>query len=337
MNQYKIAFDFSGSDHGVVPVVEAANEFLEKNPNFKLILVGKKADLDSSYNGAIHKNIEIVDKPIYPSNIKNIKQSLSEDTAMNHAFNLVKTNQANAIMSAGDSGLYLGSATLILKRLQGISRPAFMPLMPTTKGKKFLLLDVGANITTKANYLVEWSIIANEYAKVLLDLTNPRISLLNIGTEDYKGTEEVKEAHQLLKNEKINYIGFQEPRNILNWTTDVAVIDGYGGNLVLKSLEGAILSFKDLIKGKIMLKTIRKIGYLFLKGAFKDVAETLDYRNVGAAWVIGVDGVVIKCHGSSDKKSYIGAFNQVKLALEKNVLSYVKESLDQKNKAVIND
>nr|WP_318030970.1 hypothetical protein [Mycoplasmopsis bovis] len=120
----------------------------------------------------------------------------------------------------------------------------------------------------------------------MLNIVNPRVSLINIGTEDYKGLEIVKEASQLLKDNKfINYIGYTEPRYLLDGATDVAVIDGYGGNLVLKSLEGAILSFKNLLKDKIMAKPIRKFGYLFLKGAFKDVAETLDYRNVGAALI----------------------------------------------------
>nr|WP_318031432.1 hypothetical protein [Mycoplasmopsis bovis] len=122
--------------------------------------------------------------------------------------------------------------------------------------------------------------------RTLLNIVNPRVSLINIGTEDYKGLEIVKEASQLLKDNKfINYIGYTEPRYLLDGATDVAVIDGYGGNLVLKSLEGAILSFKNLLKDKIMAKPIRKFGYLFLKGAFKDVAETLDYRNVGAALI----------------------------------------------------
>ncbi|ADE19725.1 phosphate acyltransferase PlsX [Mycoplasma crocodyli] len=330
MSKHIIAFDFNGNDNGPLPVIKAANLFLEKNPSFKIILVGDVAKLNEVYKEKIHDNIDLVNKPLVSSDVKNIRQSLNEDTSMNFALDLVKNQKAHAIMSAGDSGLYLGGATLVLKRLPGVSRPAFMPLMPTTKGKKFLLLDVGANILTKSEYLVEWSLIANEYAKVLLDVSVPKVALLNIGTEDYKGTDEVKTAHEILKTKNINYIGFQEPRNILNYTTDVAVIDGYGGNLVLKSLEGAILSFKDLIKNKIKIKLIRKIGYLFLRGAFHDVAETLDYRNVGAAWVIGVNGVVIKCHGSSDEKSYLGALNQVKLALEKDVLNKVIKSINSK-------
>ncbi len=138
----------------------------------------------------------------------------------------------------------------------------------------------------------------------------------------------LRKASQLLKDNKfINYIGYTEPRYLLDGATDVAVIDGYGGNLVLKSLEGAILSFKNLLKDKIMAKPIRKFGYLFLKGAFKDVAETLDYRNVGAAWLIGLNGLSIKCHGNSDTKAYLGALNQIKLVIKNNVLEAYQKGI----------
>lgn len=332
---YRIAFDVNGNDNGVSAAVSASVHFLKDNDDYEIILVGDESSINVELKKieGIPDSLRIVNNPNLPSDVKNIHKSLRENTSMNTAIDLVVDGKADAVISSGDSGTYLACATFKLKRLQGVSRSAFMPLMPTVVGRKFLLLDVGANIECKSEYLVEWAKIANVYARTLLNIVNPRVSLINIGTEDYKGLEIVKEASQLLKDNKfINYIGYTEPRYLLDGATDVAVIDGYGGNLVLKSLEGAILSFKNLLKDKIMAKPIRKFGYLFLKGAFKDVAETLDYRNVGAAWLIGLNGLSIKCHGNSDTKAYLGALNQIKLVIKNNVLEAIKKELnDQPN------
>ncbi|ADR25245.1 phosphate acyltransferase PlsX [Mycoplasmopsis bovis] len=332
---YRIAFDVNGNDNGVSAAVSASVQFLKDNDDYEIILVGDESSINVELKKieGIPDSLRIVNNPNLPSDVKNIHKSLRENTSMNTAIDLVVDGKADAVISSGDSGTYLACATFKLKRLQGVSRSAFMPLMPTVVGRKFLLLDVGANIECKSEYLVEWAKIANVYARTLLNIVNPRVSLINIGTEDYKGLEIVKEASQLLKDNKfINYIGYTEPRYLLDGATDVAVIDGYGGNLVLKSLEGAILSFKNLLKDKIMAKPIRKFGYLFLKGAFKDVAETLDYRNVGAAWLIGLNGLSIKCHGNSDTKAYLGALNQIKLVIKNNVLEAIKKELnDQPN------
>lgn len=332
---YRIAFDVNGNDNGVSAAVSASVQFLKDNDDYEIILVGDESSINVELKKieGIPDSLRIVNNPNLPSDVKNIHKSLRENTSMNTAIDLVVYGKADAVISSGDSGTYLACATFKLKRLQGVSRSAFMPLMPTVVGRKFLLLDVGANIECKSEYLVEWAKIANVYARTLLNIVNPRVSLINIGTEDYKGLEIVKEASQLLKDNKfINYIGYTEPRYLLDGVADVAVIDGYGGNLVLKSLEGAILSFKNLLKDKIMAKPIRKFGYLFLKGAFKDVAETLDYRNVGAAWLIGLNGLSIKCHGNSDTKAYLGALNQIKLVIKNNVLEAIKKELnDQPN------
>lgn len=331
---FKIAFDINGNDNGISAACDAAKTFLMENENFEIILVGPEEEIKKYYSlkkKPFPERLSIVNNPSLPSDTKNILQSVHENTSMNQAIDLVLNKKADAILSSGDSGTYLASTTFKMKRLPGIDRAAFMPQMPTIIGRKFLLLDVGANIETKVEYLVQWANIANTFAKVMLNNSSPRISLINIGTEDYKGTPMVQEANIILKHDpKINYVGFQEPRDILNGVCDVAVIDGYGGNLVLKSLEGAILSFRNLLKSRIVAKPIRKFGYLFLKGAFKEVMQTLDYRNVGAAWVVGIDGVAIKSHGSSDSKAYIGALNQIKMALQKDVLGEVKKALAAK-------
>lgn len=333
---YRIAFDINGNDNGPKAAIQASVDFLQKNDNYEIIMVGDKKQIDEIFAKSKKlqkpKTLHIIDNPNMPSNVENLHKSLREDTSINTALDLVKENKADVIMSSGDSGTYFACATYKLRRLNGVTRSAFMPIMPTIVGRKFLMLDVGANIETKTEYLVEWAKIANVYAKVLLKLSTPRISLINIGTESYKGLEIVKEANDLLKqNSNLNYTGYVEPRKILEGITDVAVIDGYGGNLVLKSLEGTALSLKNLLKSKIILKPMRKFGYFLARNAFKEAGETLDYRNVGAAWLIGLNGLAIKCHGNSDEKAYKGALNQIKLVLEGNVLEEVKKELEAKN------
>lgn len=337
---YKIAFDINGNDNGIKASVQASVTFLKENPDFEITLIGPEQEILALFD---HKkniqpnNLKIIDNPNMPTDKKNFHKSLRENTSMNIALDMVANKEADAVLSSGDSGTYLACATFKLKRLEGVSRSAFMPLMPTIVGRKFLLLDVGANIETKSEYLVEWARIANIYAKALLNISNPRISLINIGTESYKGLPIVQEANDALKQDNsLNYIGYIESRKLLEGTTDVAVIDGYGGNLVLKSYEGAILSFKNLLKNKIMLKPIRKLGYLLAKGAFVDVAETLDYRNVGAAWLVGLNGAAIKCHGNSDTKAYIGALKQIKMVLQNNVLEEVKKGLEATTEGEVN-
>ncbi|VEU78067.1 phosphate acyltransferase PlsX [Mycoplasmopsis columbinasalis] len=327
---YKIAFDLMGNDYGDQPALQAVREFIQKNTNFTVLLVGNKTSILEFFANQLPANLEIIDNSTVASDTKNLRQALKENTSMNTALQLLANNEVDAVLSPGDSGLLLSAATFIVKRLPGISRAAFMPIMPSIKkGKKTIFLDVGANLEVKDTYFVEWAHLAKIFAKTMLKVNEPKIALINVGTEEYKGLEVTRSAHGLLKNEKnLNYQGFVEPRDMLTTENDVVLADGYAGNLVLKSFEGAILSFGKLLKTAIKAKFWRKIGYLFLKGAFRDTAETLDYRNVGAAWVLGLNGLVIKTHGSSDVKSYLGALNQVKLALETNTFTKIKEELD---------
>ncbi|MGL5308472.1 MAG: phosphate acyltransferase PlsX, partial [Metamycoplasmataceae bacterium] len=255
-----------------------------------------------------------------------------EDNSMNTALNLLKDNAVDACISPGDSARLMSSSIFILKRLEGISRPAFMPIFPTViKKKKFLMLDVGANLDINPEHLVQWAKLGQAFSKAVLKIENPKVSILNVGTEENKGFEAHGIANKQLlelRDEGImNYVGFVEGRDLLAGDVDVVVTDGYAGNICLKTMEGVIINFQKLIKQNLTSNLFRKICALFLKSAFNDVKEHLDYRNVGAAWVIGVEGIVIKCHGSSDHKSYNGALEQVKLALDANALEEYKKAL----------
>lgn len=324
-----IAFDVMGNDNGVEAAVLASIKFLKTNLDYKIILVGDKEQITKYVSE--NERIEIIDEPSEIKKGDSLKASLKKITSMSVAIDLVKDNKAEVVLSSGDSASYLALCNFKLKRLEGISRPAFMPIFPTIKeNKKFVLLDVGANMEVDAEYLVQWAKIGSVFTKIMWNIDNPTVGILNIGTEDYKGFKYHQDANKILKEVKssgINYKGFVEPRDILKGNFDVVVADGYGGNLVLKTLEGTVLNFSSLLRKKITSGFFRKIGALILKNAFKEVREHLDYRNVGAAWVIGVNGIAIKSHGSSDQKAFSGAFNQIKIAVENNVIESFKEIL----------
>ncbi|WP_426461018.1 phosphate acyltransferase PlsX [Mycoplasma hafezii] len=325
MTKYTIVFDLNGNDNGQKAGLEAAIDFAQRNPLFLIKLIGDFPSLD---NLTKLDNIEYINNPKVPTNPKDLRGSLMERTSMNQAIDMIKNNEADAVLSSGDSGSYITALTFKLGRLEGVSRPAFMPVCNAINGQKFLFMDVGANLIAKTEYLVEWAKLGSIFASVMFNKANPRVTLLNIGTEDYKGNENTVEANKILKEDQsINYVGFSEPRDLFRGYNDVAVIDGYGGNLVLKSYEGAIFTFKDLLKEHFTKTFFRKICALGLKKAFKEAGDVLDYRQVGSAWVIGVNGIAIKAHGSSDQLSYTSALNTIKEALEKDLLNQLKGKL----------
>ncbi|VEU71153.1 phosphate acyltransferase PlsX [Mycoplasmopsis glycophila] len=327
MENYKIVFDLNGNDNGQSAGIAAALEFAKQNPNFELHLIG---EFKQNYKDELLENVFYLNNPNVPSNPKELRSTLRENTSMNQAIQMIKEDGFDAILSSGDSGSYITGLTMKLGRLENVSRPAFMPVCNAINGCKFLFMDVGANLVVKSEYLVEWAKLGSVFHQTMFNTANPKVSILNIGTEDYKGQDFAIEANAILKEESnINYIGFQETRDLFRGNIDVALIDGYGGNLVLKSYEGAIFTFKDLLKMRIMKSFVRKVAASFLKGAFKEVGQVLDYRNVGSAWVIGVNALAIKAHGSSDKKAYLSALNNIKDAVEKDLLIKLKNKMNE--------
>ncbi|WLP85364.1 phosphate acyltransferase PlsX [Mycoplasma seminis] len=325
--KYTIAFDVNGNDKGVIECFNGAKRFAMENPNVLVKLVGSVASLQGLNE---FENIELINNENKPSDPKNIRKSMSEDTSMNQAINLVLDSQADAVLSSGDSGTYISTLTLKAKRLPNVSRPAFMPIATASNNRKFLILDVGANLETKTEYYLEWAALASAFYSAMFKKDLPQVSLINIGTEEYKGNENVQQANALLKEDKrFEYLGFMEPKTLFKGNTDIVLTDGYAGNIMIKSFEGAISSFKDILKDQIKVSIWRKLGALLLKPAFKGVADKLDYRSIASAWVIGVNAVALKAHGSSDALAYYNALKNIKLALESNVLAQMKEVMQQ--------
>lgn len=326
----KIAFDVMGNDDGVTGAISAAMLFVKKNNDYSIVLVGDENLIKKTL--IPHDRISIIDNPHSVDKTSNLRSAYTENNSMTETLKLLKDGIVDACLSSGDSARLMSSSIFILKRINGIKRPAFMPIFPTVKkDKKFIMLDVGANLDINAEHLVQWAKLGVAFSTSVLKVKNPVVNILNVGTEDNKGFEEHQLANQELKKMKengiMNYTGFIEARDLLSGDTDVVVTDGYAGNIALKSMEGSILNFQKIIKENLTSNIFRKINAMFLKGAFKNIKEHLDYRNVGAAWIIGVEGIVIKCHGSSDEKAYCGALEQLKLALDANALEKFKKVL----------
>ena len=246
------------------------------------------------------------------------------------AYDYLKENEdAIGLVSAGSTGATLTGGILKLGRIKGVSRPGLAPLLPTLNESKVMLLDVGANAECKAVNLLHFALMGSVYMKSA-GVENPRVALLNIGTEDEKGNEMVKEAFELLKAEKqINFIGNIEARDVLKGNVDVVVCDGFSGNICLKTIEGTVELLMGLIKGEIKAGLWSKLCYAMgLKKAFKNVKLKMDYRKFGGAPLLGVSKIVVKCHGNSKAESIANAIDQVSILHKNKMIENISKAVD---------
>ncbi|MFQ5645656.1 MAG: phosphate acyltransferase PlsX [bacterium] len=304
-NNHKIAIDAMGGDHAPDNVVAGAVEAV-KEYDSRLILVGKedviKKELTKySFNGS---NIEIR----HAQSIVEMDESPSmalrrkKDSSIRVANELVKEGETKAVISAGNTGAAMAFSKIVLGSLRGIERPAIAALSPSKTGIT-LLLDVGANVDCSARQLSQFAIMGSVYADDIMGIRNPRVGLLNIGTEEIKGGELTKEAYGLLKKLKLNFIGNVEGRDIYNGTVDVVVCDGFIGNVGLKISEGVADTITYFLKEEINKGLLGKLGFLLLRSSLKGIRKKIDYSEYGGAPLLGVNGISIICHGGSSAKA----------------------------------
>jgi len=259
-----------------------------------------------------------------------------KDSSLVKALNLVKSGDADAIISAGSTGAFLAGCTLIVGRIKGIDRPALAPIMPGKSGP-FMIIDCGANAECKPHYLVQFGLMGKTYFENILKITNPSVGLVNIGTEEEKGNELSKAAHKLLKEANLNFVGNVEAREIPTGDTNILVCDGFTGNVILKLYEGAVANIFDILKTGIMSSFRTKVGGMLLKPVFKKFKKDFDYKEYGGAAFLGVNGICIKAHGSSDAKAFKNAIKQATIFNENNVVEKLKleiEKLSQQEKNI---
>lgn len=250
-----------------------------------------------------------------------------KDSSLRRAMDLVKEGKADAVVSAGSTGAILAGGLLVVGRIKGVDRAALGALMPGKNGH-FMVIDLGANADVKPQNLVEFAKMGTVFFKAVKGISNPKVGLINIGEEEEKGNELTKAAYGLLKEEKsINFIGNVEPRDITDGDVEILVCDGFTGNVVLKMYEGVVKNLMSMIKEAMMSTTKGKIGGLLVKPSLKEFMLKNDYKEEGGACLLGVDGIVVKAHGTSDARAFKNAIRQGKNFYDKNYLDHFKENL----------
>ena len=333
----KIILDAMGGDFApeapVLGAIDAAKAY-----GAQITLVGrgeeilevlKKNGIDTLPQGLeIAHADEVVDMHDDPTKVISRKKNSS----MVMGLRMLSEGQGDAFISAGSTGALLSGATLIVKRVKGIRRAAMAPAMPTKTGGKVIICDCGANAECTPEFLLQFGIVGAMYAKKTLGVENPRVGLLNIGTETSKGTPLQKEAYALLKqaSEKglVNFVGNVEARSVPLGEVDVAVCDGFNGNVLIKTIEGTAMFFGSLMKHKIFKRSfLSKIGYLFCKKGVDDVMKLMDSREIGGTQFLGVKKAVIKCHGNSDRLAFRNGVRQAIQAAESNFADELEAAL----------
>ena len=256
-----------------------------------------------------------------------------KNSSMVVGLKMLSDGQGDAFVSAGSTGALLTGATLLVKRVKGIRRAAMGPAMPNKTGGKTVILDCGANAECTPEFLLQFGLVGSLYAKRYLGVENPKIGLLNIGTEDSKGTDLQKQAYALLQNAAdqglINFVGNVEARDVPLGAVDVVVCDGFSGNVLLKSIEGTAMFMGSQLKKMFKKNLATKIGYLFSKSGVNDIKKLLDYREIGGTPFLGIRKAVIKAHGSSDEIAFRNAIGQAMDAANSNIAQELEAMLAQ--------
>lgn len=326
----KIALDAMGGDRAPAEIVDGAFEAAESaSGRFGVVLVGKQ-DVVERYiteQGFRSGRVEVVNAPevIEMSESPATAIRRKRESSISVAMKLQKEGVVRAVVSAGNTGAVVASSLLSLSRIRGISRPAIAIFVPTRNGGT-VLLDGGANSDCDPNNLLQFAAMGSVYAETFLERVNPKVGLLSIGEERSKGNELVRRSHELLEKSDLNFVGNVEGRDIFRGAVDVVVTDGFVGNVILKFTESIIYYMNDLIREEVARYPLAKVGAAMMRSAFRGVKRTLDYAEYGGAPLLGVNGVVIICHGGSSSRAIKNAL----LAAERFVTGGINERIREK-------
>ncbi len=323
MTNYTISLDAMGGDFGVPVVTKAAISYLENNHDISLILVGDQQEIASELSKQnvkpyerliVHHASERVEMDESPSQALRTKK----DSSMRVAINLVKDGSADACVSAGNTGALMATARYVLKTLPGIDRPAITSTIPAINGQTYML-DLGANVGCTSKHLLQFAVMGAVLATAVDEIDNPKVGLLNIGEEEIKGNEQVKEANEVLRQSGLNYVGYVEGDGIYCGDVNVVVCDGFVGNVALKTSEGVAKIISHYIKEEFNRNILTKLrGFLALP-VLKAFRQRIDPRRYNGASLLGLRGVVIKSHGGADAYSFQHAINIARIEAIKQV------------------
>lgn len=327
----RIVVDAHGGDNAPLEILKGCCMAAKEIKDITILLVGRKNELQQiiADNGLPTDRFEIVDAPDVltmeddPTSVLKDKQYSS----MAVAFRLLKEDKADAFVSAGNSGAVLVGATLLVKRIRGIKRAALGAVMPSTDGP-YIMMDCGANVECKPEYLDQFGMMGSLYMKACLGVENPRVGLLNNGTEECKGPALQQEAYKLMKeNSSIHFIGNVEGRDVPLGACDVVVADGFAGNIALKTSEGWGKMFSGVLKEMLTKNLKSKLAALLIMDQIKSFRKKMDYKEYGGAPLLGISKPVIKAHGSSDAKAFKNAIRQACTFAESNMILEIEKSL----------
>lgn len=333
MTGFTIALDAMGGDHGVPVVIPAALRALKKFDDMKLILVGDREVIERELSGHgklptdrlhLHHASQVVGMDESPS----VALRNKKDSSMRVAIDLVKREEAHACVSAGNTGALMATARFVLKTLPGIDRPAIITAIPAIKGHTHML-DLGANVGCSAEHLYQFAVMGSELASAVDNLPSPRVGLLNIGEEEIKGSEEIRQAGRLLEKSHLNYIGFVEGNDIYCGDVDVVVCDGFAGNISLKSSEGVARMISHYARAEFNRNLFSRLSGLVALPVLNAFRRRIDPGRYNGASLLGLNGVVIKSHGSADAAAFENAIGIARLESQKQVPRRIDKRLEQ--------
>lgn len=328
---YRIALDAMGGDHGLSVIVPAAKKALENHSDIALILVGDEQQIRanlSSQQMAESERLQVK----HASEIVTMEDSPAfalkskKDSSMRLAINLVKEGQADAVVSAGNTGALMATARFVLKMLPGIDRPAICTVMPSLHGHTHML-DLGANVDSSAEHLYQFALMGSELSKAIDEIPNPRVGLLNIGQEAIKGNEQVKAANALLEDSALNYIGYVEGDDIYLGGVDVIVCDGFVGNVALKTSEGLAKFISTKLKGSFTRNLLSKMAGLISMPVLNNFRQEIDPRRYNGASLLGLQGIAVKSHGGADSLAFANAISIARTEIIKQVPQRINKQI----------
>lgn len=338
----RIAIDAMGGDNAPNAAVKAAQRIAEKYPNDEFLLFGNEEQLtvklgnDKAENTKIVPTTEMIETGDEPTKAVRRKK----DSSLVRAARAVRQGEADALISAGNTGALLTVATIVIGRIRGVDRAAILVDVPNLQrpGQSFSYIDAGANSEAKPKHLHQYALMASRYASDVKGIENPRVGLLNNGAEEEKGTPVTKEAHQLLKNEPaIQFVGNVEARDILNDPADVIVTDGFTGNAVLKTVEGVAMTFAGLLKSAVKDGGVRaKMGGALLYKSLKKQLSGIDVSTLSGGLFFGVKQPVIKAHGNATEDDLARAMEQAISIVESKLYDRLAELLKQQKEEAKN-
>jgi glycerol-3-phosphate acyltransferase PlsX len=301
-----------GGDNAPAVVVRGANMALRRNPNLEFVFFGREREVQPHLERL--RRLKKVARIVHTDDVVDSNERASvalrsgRNSSMRLAINAVKDGQADACVSAGNTGALMAMAKFVLKTVPGVDRPAMASFFPTLRGES-VMLDLGANVACDADNLVEFTVMGNAFARSVLGLEAPTYGLLNVGSEEQKGHEELREAATLLRGVELpgQFYGFVEGDDIASGTTDVVVTDGFSGNVALKTAEGTVKLYTEYLRRTFRSSPLAQLGYLLARPAMRKLRKRVDPRRYNGAVLLGLNGIAVKSHGGSDALGFAHA------------------------------